>query len=136
MRDYAKIDLFSEINNSLSKIEKYSTPPNKMFIVVDEDNPKSVIAYCAALHINDRQVELKNVVCDPVYQGQGLGKMLMNAFDTHAKSQGYLQTILWTYDHFQIAIKIYEKLGYVREEVPIPDDIIKELNPIYMVRDL
>lgn len=131
-QEWAERDIFTEIQKMTDLKNHY----DKMFIIVEENTPDMVRAFCAATHVNNDQIELKNVVCDPEQQGKGLGRMLMIAFDEYVREQGYKQEILWTYAHLETAIKIYEKLGYVHQEHELPDGMYVELNPMYMVRDM
>ena len=131
-QDWVKVDVFTEVKKMTNMKNHY----DKMFIIVEESNPDIVRAFCAASQVNDDQIELKNVVCDPERQGKGLGRMLMTAFDDYVRDQGYKQEILWTYEHLETAIKIYEKLGYKREDHELPDGMYVELNPMYMIRDM
>jgi GNAT superfamily N-acetyltransferase len=69
---------------------------------------------CGAIALINHQgrAQLRWYYVDPVYQGMGYGKMLMNAFLEHAKKWGYTSAHLWTVDLQKEAIGLYRKNGF------------------------
>jgi ribosomal protein S18 acetylase RimI-like enzyme len=59
---------------------------------------------------------LDNVAVHPEFQGQGLGKMLMDFAEKEARSQGYPEIYLYTHELMTDNIKMYGHLGYVETE--------------------
>jgi GNAT superfamily N-acetyltransferase len=55
---------------------------------------------------------LGDLIVDPKYQGQGIGKMLINTAATKAKELGFEKLHLFTFD--SNIEKLYKKLGWVK----------------------
>lgn len=57
----------------------------------------------------------------PTQRGQGIGRALLKACMAEGKAMG-LQTLqLDTWDHMQAAVRLYESLGWQRDEDPPPE---------------
>ena len=122
-----------EVGSKLSDPQRYyADPPNRFILICPEEQPEEVAAYCALVHLNEREVELKNVIAAPKYQGVGLGSMLMNAAEEQARSDGYDKVVLWTYSHLTIATSIYQRRGYEEKPLVQHPDMMMELQPLYM----
>ena len=50
------------------------------------------------------------------YRGNGIAKMILNELECWAKEKKYIRTILETGIKQYEAIRLYEKMGYVRME--------------------
>ena len=59
---------------------------------------------------------LDNVAVNPMYQGHGLGKRLMQQAEEEAITRGFGQIILYTHEKMSKNIQIYQKMGYVEVE--------------------
>ena len=107
--------------------------PNRLFLIHDGDQ---IVAYCHLLHHDDQTVELKNLVCSPERQGEGLGRRLMDAVEHHAHQNGYHRITLWTYSHLQTATSMYVKRGYQHTGQTPPRHQPMILEPFHMSLDL
>ncbi|OAG28388.1 GNAT family N-acetyltransferase [Thermodesulfatator autotrophicus] len=56
--------------------------------------------------------EIHELVVDPVYQGQGLGKLLMQKALEFLKKRGFKRVALWVGEKNEDARRFYEKLGF------------------------
>ena len=114
---------------------RMATPPNRLFLIRDSEDHE-IIAYCSIVQRDHNTVELKNVVCSPQHQGQGLGHRMMQAVEEHTRTMGYQMIYLWTYGHLAPALRLYERRGYVRTGIEPPRDASPDLEQIHMVLDL
>lgn len=59
---------------------------------------------------------LDNVAVDPDYQGQGLGRQLIEWAHAEVHRRGFDQISLYTHEKMTQNIHIYQKLGYLESE--------------------
>ena len=62
--------------------------------------------------------EIQKLYLSDAVRGKGYSKELMRLAETWAKEAGYQQLYLETHSNLQIAIKLYEKLGFTQIERP------------------
>lgn len=62
--------------------------------------------------------EIQKLYLSDAVRGKGYSKELMRLAETWAKEAGYRQLYLETHSNLQIAIKLYEKLGFTQIERP------------------
>lgn len=62
--------------------------------------------------------EIQKLYLSDAVKGKGYSKELMRLAETWAKEAGYQQLYLETHSNLQIAIKLYEKLGFTQIERP------------------
>lgn len=62
--------------------------------------------------------EIQKLYLSNAVRGKGYSKELMRLAETWAKEAGYQQLYLETHSNLQIAIKLYEKLGFTQIERP------------------
>lgn len=62
--------------------------------------------------------EIQKLYLNDAVRGKGYSKELMRLAETWAKGAGYQQLYLETHSNLQIAIKLYEKLGFTQIERP------------------
>ena len=128
-----RIAIAGEVGSKLSDPQRYyADPPNRFLLICPGEQPEEVAAYCALVHQNEREVELKNVIAAPNHQGVGLGSMLMDAAEEQARSDGYGKIILWTYSHLTVATGIYRRRGYEEKPLVQHPDMVMKLQPLYM----
>lgn len=58
---------------------------------------------------------LKGMYVDKDYRNKGIASNLLNLLFNFAKENNYKKILLDTYEEFKIAIKYYEKIGFVRK---------------------
>ncbi len=56
---------------------------------------------------------LDNIAVHPTYQGQGIGRRLMDVAEDAARRRGYAEIELYTHVKMAENVAIYEKMGYV-----------------------
>lgn len=78
----------------------------------------------AALKRFGESLEVKKVVVDPAYRGQGISKRIMLELENVARELGVTSLVLQTGDLQIEAIGLYERLGYVRIPVYGPYALI------------
>ena len=72
---------------------------------------------CAGIRkFNADTAELKRMWVSPKERGKGIGKKVLNASISLAKSKNYKTIVLDTLDHMQPAIKLYKEAGFKETE--------------------
>ena len=128
-----RIAIAGEVGSKLANIrETYATGHNQFFIASNADEPAEIAGFCGLYHIDDETCELKNVAILPTYQGQGISRLLLDAFDAAARNAGYRRAVLFTYSNLRVATQIYRRRGWTEIPVEITPDMISELEPIAM----
>ena len=69
------------------------------------------------LAANDHVVEVKGLAVDPVHQGRGIGRALVQAAAEEAACRGARRLTLRVLSHNDIARALYERSGFVVEGV-------------------
>ncbi|NQV78908.1 MAG: GNAT family N-acetyltransferase [Alphaproteobacteria bacterium] len=81
---------------------------------------------CGAVFLMPREdhMLLVNVAVDPAYQGQGLGRRLIEKAEAEARDQGYTEIRLFTHAKMSENIDLYTRLGWHeydrREQAGVP----------------
>ncbi|MGN0600070.1 MAG: GNAT family N-acetyltransferase [Oscillospiraceae bacterium] len=98
----------------------YNSNANKRnyFIALNEDNEVIGGVGVAEFAGIPECAELQKLYLDDPEKGKGYGKELMNIAETWAKEAGYKQLYLETHSNLEVAIKLYEKLGFHQIEKP------------------
>ena len=65
---------------------------------------------------DDISAEIKRVYVLPEHRGSGSAEKIMNELHEKAKASGYKRCVLETGPEQKAAIKLYERLGYVKTE--------------------
>jgi len=68
----------------------------------------------AARFSQDKETEMHLLAVKPQYRGSGPGKFLANTIINDAKQSGYSKMLLFTQPSMNIAHRLYESLGFVR----------------------
>jgi RimJ/RimL family protein N-acetyltransferase len=90
--------------------EPYAQDGNCIFAVIEEGKVSGV---CALKQDDDGDWELTKMAVDPDFQGQGIGKVLMDAVEDFAKKELGLQRIyLLTNTVNAAAIRLYKRCGW------------------------
>jgi ribosomal protein S18 acetylase RimI-like enzyme len=68
------------------------------------------------LILQDDGILLDNVAVPPEYQGQGLGRKLVEFAESEARNQGFSHLDLYTHECMTENIEMYKRLGYIKTE--------------------
>jgi Predicted acetyltransferase len=80
-----------------------------VIIVYTQDEPVG----CASYKKYDlRTAEIKRVFIRPGYRGRGISKTMLGKLEKRAKEQGYKELILEAGELLEVAMKLYQSLGY------------------------
>ena len=90
-------------------------PGGQIFFALDGETP---IGTAAAIRISSRRYELAKMAVEPAYQGRGIGQLLGQAAVAFARDQGGDTMFLVTNSSLSGAIRLYERLGFVRRPLP------------------
>ena len=92
--------------------EHYQDKTNSLYLVALVDG--EVVGGCgvATFAGNTQVCELRKLFLLPQKRGLGLGKALTERCLAYAKSKGYQQCYLDTLSNMQVAIALYERLGF------------------------
>ena len=123
----------TEMGLGLANIrQNYATAPNQFLIAAYGPEPEHIAGFCALSKLDDQQAELKNLVVHPAYQGIGIARLLMDTFEHEARQNGYRKAALWSYRYLSVAMGMYQRRGWVEQQIEIPPGTFLELEPIYM----
>lgn len=75
---------------------------------------------------------LDNIAVNPAYQRQGIGQLLMDHVENHARNKGYDYMHLYTHIRMTENIHLYRQLGYVDTERKVVNGYAR----LYMVKAL
>jgi putative acetyltransferase len=87
-----------------------------IFVALSEDK---VIGTAALIRGDDNLMELAKMTVDPIYQGKGISKLLMDTCIAKAKSLNVAGLYLYSSTKLQTALKLYQKYGFAH--VPLID---------------
>ena len=70
---------------------------------------------CGAVRrLDEKTAELKRMYVDPQVRGRGVGRVLVKSLEREALALGVVKVVLETGKRLAPAIRMYERLGYVR----------------------
>ena len=102
---------FQEFEAELASLPGAYAPPTGCLLMALIDKEP---AGCVALRRLDNAVgEMKRLFVLPEFQGQRLGRILVDAIIERAREMGYRQIRLDTLPSMERAISMYESLGFV-----------------------
>ena len=106
----------------------YAPPRGRLLLATDG----GIAVGCIALRpFNGPTAEIKRLYVRPALQGRGLGRMLVTRVIAEAREAGYTTLVLDTLPDMHGALRLYEKLGFVRRapyfQTPIAGNIFMEL---------
>ena len=98
----------------------YAREPKKRtyFVALDDAGQVSGGVGVAEFAPIPNCAEIQKLYLSDAVRGKGCSKELMRLAETWAKEAGYQQLYLETHSNLQIAIKLYEKLGFTQIERP------------------
>ncbi|NNE58030.1 MAG: GNAT family N-acetyltransferase [Hellea sp.] len=99
--------------------ESYAKHGNSIFALIIDDQTTGV---CAFKQDKDGEWELTKMAVDPKFQGRGIGKLLIDAVETYAKTELGLRRIYLISNTINAAaIRLYKRCGWtVTFEGPHP----------------
>lgn len=105
-----------------------------LYIVEQEHK---VIAVYALYSLNEHEIEIKNIAVDKAFQGQGMGKFLLQDAAMRAKEKKYKTIIIGTADNAVKQLQLYQKAGFEPFELKkdfftnnYPEPIIEDGRPL------
>ena len=98
----------------------YAQKPKKRTYFVALDDAGQVVGGVGVAEFSPipNCAEIQKLYLSDAVRGKGCSKELMRLAETWAKEAGYQQLYLETHSNLQIAIKLYEKLGFTQIERP------------------
>lgn len=97
----------------ITDIEKFYTNNKGWFQVVEKKG--KIIGSVGIYRIDNEACELRKMYLDKIFQGQGIGKKLMENALVEAKKLQYKAMTLQTNSVLVKALPLYEKYGFVKE---------------------
>ena len=73
-----------------------------------------IVGTCAAIHLGEGVFELAKLAVTGSAQGLGLGRALCEKIIAEAKRRGARELIITTNTKLDVALQLYEKLGFVK----------------------
>lgn len=114
LSDYGLKTNSHQTDKDLSDLEHFYFNKNGWFAVIENEN--EIIGSYGIFKIDGNTCELRKMYLLKNYQGQGLGKLMMEDAFNKARELGYSEIILETNRLLDKAIALYEKYGFVRYE--------------------
>ncbi len=105
-------------NYDISLWERFISQHNSFIL----SNNSQIIGYCLVSYVNDnphlQEVNISSFTILPEYRSKGYGKMLLSTVLTYLKSKKYKSVHLHVRISNNIAISLYESLGFkIKERV-------------------
>ena len=110
LSDFGLVTNIESTDRDLSDIDKFYFSSNGWFSVIEKD--KEIIGSYGLHRINNHTCELRKMYLLKEYQGQGLGKLMMEDALRRAKELGYTQVILESNKLLDKALGLYKKYGF------------------------
>ncbi len=106
-REYLAIQNYDEEIRHLEA--KYGPPFGRLYLAYCDQTP----AGCIALRqLDDHRCEMKRLYVRPQFRRHRIGRALVNKVISDARAIGYRHLLLDTFPFLDIAIRMYEKLGF------------------------
>ena len=88
---------------------KYGPPAGRLYLAYCDDR----LAGCIALRkLDDTRCEMKRLYVRPPFRKHRIGSILVSKVIADAKAIGYRHLLLDTFPFLDVAIRMYEKLGF------------------------
>lgn len=108
---YPFCEIEYDINNNNMYIIELDNLIVGSFVMSDFDDPDY---HKIKWHKNSDFIYLNRLVVDPLYQGKGIAKEVLNLIEKDMKSKKYKTIRLTVYEHNFPAIKLYEKFRFTK----------------------
>lgn len=112
LSDYGLKTNSNETDKDLSDLENYYYSRNGWFAVIEKDN--EIIGSYGIFKIDEKTCELRKMYLLVNYQGQGLGRLMMDDALKRARELGYSEIVLETNKLLDKAISLYVKYEFVQ----------------------
>ena len=89
-------------------------PARERAWIAEAGGARAGSVFCARR--DDATAQLRLLLVEPAFRGQGLGRRLVDECLAFARSAGYARIVLWTNDALTDARRIYERAGFVLDE--------------------
>jgi GNAT superfamily N-acetyltransferase len=86
-------------------------PPRGIFLVV-RDDAGAAVACGGVTRFDDARGELKRMYVLPSHRGLGLGRLLLDELEQHARVLGFASLVLETGDKSEAALGLYRRSGF------------------------
>lgn len=98
----------------------YAMLPDKRQYFIVTDTEGQILGGCGIAEFDgfDRCAELQKLYLIDAAKGKGISKYLVRAVEDHARKAGYKMIYLETHTNLEIAIRLYEKVGYRQIDRP------------------
>ena len=102
-----------------ANLERYLDAPDRWMFVLRLD--AELVGYCSYAHTSTpRELKLEQLYLLPALHGRGLGRLMLEHVEAHARGLGMQTLMLQVNKHNTTASSVYFKAGFeVREEVVI-----------------
>lgn len=98
----------------------YDMLPDKRHYFIVTDRAGQMLGGCGLAEFDgfDRCAELQKLYLIDAVKGKGISKYLVQAVEDFARKAGYKKLYLETHTNLEIAIRLYEKIGYRQIDRP------------------
>lgn len=107
-----------QIDQDITDIQRHYLEPGSVFRVLEHDS--RIIGCCGLYRLSQNQCELRKMYFLQDYQGQGLGRMLLDDSIEIARQKQFQEMVLETNSILEKAIQLYQRNGfefYQRDEL-------------------
>lgn len=106
--DKIPYDLLLLADETVEAIDKYIFDSD-LYIIEQKD---LVIAIYVLYPLNKNEIEIKNIAVNETFQGQGIGKFLLQDAEIKAKEKMYKTLLIGTPDTAFKQLQLYQKAGF------------------------
>ena len=100
------------VADGLTDFVKLFSPEKDRIWLAEANN--QIVGSIAIVGRTRRKAQLRWFLVHPQYQGQGIGRRLLNLALQFSKRQGYNSVFLWTISELTIARSLYSNAGFRR----------------------
>ena len=116
----------------LADPQKYFLDRGGQIFVALQDG--QVVGTCAVIPHGLEEFELAKLTVSSEFRGQGIARHLVQHCLVYARAQGARRVMLVSNSQLQVALRLYESLGF--RYSPVPEDTKYEVADVCMVFDL
>jgi RimJ/RimL family protein N-acetyltransferase len=111
----------TEVPDLLAFARHYQPPRGTFFVVREADR---VVGSAGVERLDARSAELHRLYLDAGLRGRGTGRALVEAALDWCRSERLERLVLWSDTRFDVAHRLYERMGFRRTGVRVlPEDI-------------